>query len=50
MKEIGYTGYISYELCHELPKVNGKTVGVEFAHQQAQLAGEFMRQLIKDYG
>jgi sugar phosphate isomerase/epimerase len=50
MKDIGYTGYISYELCHELPKVNGKTVGVEFAHQQAQLAGEFMRQLIKDYG
>jgi|WetSurMetagenome_2_1015567.scaffolds.fasta_scaffold44456_2 sugar phosphate isomerase/epimerase len=49
MKEIGYTGYISYELCHELPKANGQTVGVEFAHQQAQLASEFMRQLIKEY-
>jgi sugar phosphate isomerase/epimerase len=49
MKEIGYTGYISYELCHELPKVNGQAVGIEFAHKQAQLAQEFMRQLIKEY-
>jgi sugar phosphate isomerase/epimerase len=49
MKEIGYHGYISYELCHELPKENGQTVGIEFAHKQAQLAAEFMRQLIKEY-
>lgn len=46
MKEIGYRGYIGYELCHALPVVNGKTVGIEFAETNAQLAAEFMRGLI----
>ncbi len=50
MHEIGYRGYISYELCHQLPVVNGETVGIEFAHKNAQLAAEFMREIIKaDY-
>jgi len=47
MHEIGYRGYISYELCHQLPVVNGETVGIEFAHKNAQLAAEFMREIIK---
>jgi len=47
MCEIGYRGYISYELCHQLPVVNGETVGIEFAHQNAQLAVEFMREIIR---
>ena len=47
MKEIGYNGYTSYELCHQLPVVNGETVGIEFAHRNAQLAAEFMREIIK---
>jgi sugar phosphate isomerase/epimerase len=47
MREIGYKGYISYELCHQLPVVNGETVGIEFAHKNAQLAAEFMREIIK---
>jgi len=46
MREIGYQGYIGYELCHPLPVVNGQTVGVEFAEKNAQLAAEFMRGLI----
>lgn len=46
MKEIGYQGYLSYELCHPLPVVNGQTVGIEFADKNAQLAAEFMRDLI----
>jgi hypothetical protein len=51
MHEIGYSGYISYELCHQLPVVNGETVGIEFAHKNAQLAVEFMREIIKaEYG
>ena len=51
MHEIGYSGYISYELCHQLPVVNGETVGIEFAHKNAQLAAEFMHQIIKgEYG
>ena len=51
MHEIGYRGYISYELCHQLPMVNGETVGIEFAHKNAQLAAEFMREIIgTEYG
>ena len=48
MFEIGYQGYISYELCHELPVVNGKTVDIKFAHRNARLAAEFLRGIIKD--
>jgi sugar phosphate isomerase/epimerase len=47
MHSIGYAGYVSYELCHQLPVVDGQTVGIEFAHQNAQLAAEFMRDLLK---
>jgi sugar phosphate isomerase/epimerase len=47
MREIGYDGYISYELCHQLPMVNGETVGVEFAHKNAGLAAEFMREIVR---
>jgi sugar phosphate isomerase/epimerase len=47
MREIGYRGYIGYELCHPLPVVNGETVGVEYAEKNAQLACEYMRGLIK---
>ena len=47
MKEIGYNGYIGYELCHQLPVVNGQTVDIEYAHENAKLAAEFMRNLIE---
>jgi sugar phosphate isomerase/epimerase len=46
LRDIGYEGYLSYELCHTLPTVDGQTVGIEFAHQNAQLAAEFMRGLL----
>jgi sugar phosphate isomerase/epimerase len=45
MREIGYEGYMSYELCHPLPVVDGQTVDIGYAHQQAELAAEFMRDL-----
>lgn len=48
MHEIGYSGYLSYELCHPLPVVNGQTVGIEYAEKNAQLAAEFMRGLIAE--
>ncbi len=48
MHEIGYSGYLSYELCHPLPKVNGQTVGIEFAEKNAKLAAEFMRGIIAE--
>jgi sugar phosphate isomerase/epimerase len=47
MYAIGYEGYLSYELCHPLPVVDGQTVDIGYAHQQAQLAAEFMRDLIE---
>ena len=50
MKEIGYKGYIGYELCHTLPVVNGQTVGLEFADQCAEGAAIYMRDLIKAAG
>lgn len=50
MREINYHGYISYELCHQLPEVSGETVGIEFAHKNAGLAAEFMRAIIKEAG
>jgi sugar phosphate isomerase/epimerase len=46
MREIGYKGYMSYELCHELPVVNGQTVDIGYAHENARLAAEFMGELI----
>lgn len=50
MKEIGYHGYVGYELCHPLPVVKGQTVGVEFAEKNAQLAAEFMKGVIQAEG
>lgn len=47
MRAIHYEGYLSYELCHQLPVVDGQTVGIEFADRNAQLAAEFMRNLLK---
>jgi sugar phosphate isomerase/epimerase len=47
MRGIGYRGYMSYELCHPLPVRNGQTVDIAYAHENAQLAGEFMRELFE---
>jgi sugar phosphate isomerase/epimerase len=47
MRDIGYQGYMSYELCHPLPAVDGRTVDISYAHQNAQLAAAFMRDLIE---
>lgn len=46
MKEIGYEGYMSYELCG--PPREGEMLGIERAEMNAQLAAEFMRELINE--
>jgi sugar phosphate isomerase/epimerase len=46
MNEIGYDGYVGYELCHQLPVVDGRTVPIEYADEQARLAAEFLRTII----
>jgi sugar phosphate isomerase/epimerase len=48
MHEIGYSGYLGYELCHPLPIENGQTVGIEYAEKKAQEAAEFMKGLITE--
>lgn len=48
MLEIGYEGYIGYELCHPLPVVGGETVGIDFADKNARLAAEYMRVVIAE--
>jgi hypothetical protein len=50
MQEIGYDGYLGYELCHPLPLVDGNQVGIEFADKNAQLAVEYMRGVVKEAG
>jgi sugar phosphate isomerase/epimerase len=47
MRAIGYQGYLSYELCHPLPVVDGQTVDIGYAHENVQLAAEFIRDLIE---
>ena len=46
--EIGYRGYLGYELCHTLPVVNGQTVGIDFVDANAKLALEFIRETIAE--
>ena len=46
--DIGYRGYAGFELCHPLPVVNGKTVGIDFIDKNAQLAREYMQGIIAE--
>jgi sugar phosphate isomerase/epimerase len=46
--DIGYRGYFGYELCHPLPVIDGRTVGIDYVHQNAKLAAEYMREIIKE--
>ena len=46
MGEIGYNGYFCYELCHHIRTPDGKTAKVDYAHEQAQLAREFMSDIV----
>jgi sugar phosphate isomerase/epimerase len=46
--EIGYRGYLGFELCHPLPVVNGRLVGIEFADRNAKLAARSLRETIAE--
>ena len=43
LMDIGYSGWAGYELCHPLPVVDGRTVGLDFVDQNAALAVEYIR-------
>jgi hypothetical protein len=44
--EMGYRGYMSYELCHPLPLVDDKAPGIDFVDKNARLAAQYMRDMI----
>lgn len=46
--EIGYRGYMGFELCHTLPLVGGRTVGIDFVDKNARLAARSMRELVAE--
>jgi sugar phosphate isomerase/epimerase len=46
--DIGYRGYAGFELCHPLPVVDGRTVGIDFVDKNAQLAAEYMRGILTE--
>ena len=48
IKEIGYTGYISYEFCHSPLDENMNITGIERVHEQVQYAREYMLDLIQN--
>ena len=48
LMDIGYHGYTGFELCHPLPVVEGKTVGLDFVDKNAQLAAEYMKGILAD--
>ncbi len=41
--DIGYRGYLGYELCHPLPVVNGRLPGIDYVDRNSQLAAEYLR-------
>jgi sugar phosphate isomerase/epimerase len=45
MKDIGYEGYYSYELCHPLPVINGEKAGIDYVENCARLACRMMKAL-----
>ena len=44
MIEQGYTGFMNWEYCHPA-KRNGQDAGIEYVHEQTQMALEYMRGL-----
>jgi len=46
MKEINFSGYFCYELCHHVRTEDGKTGGIDYVHEQAMLAREFMSDIL----
>jgi sugar phosphate isomerase/epimerase len=46
MNEIGYNGYFTFELCHQLLNKDHSIAGIEFVHEQVALAREYMAGII----
>ncbi len=46
MNEIGYEGYFTFELCHQVLNEDHSVGGIEFVHEQVTLAREYMAKII----
>lgn len=46
MNEIGYEGYFNFELCHPIMNADHTAAGIEYVHEQVQLAQEYMRVIV----
>lgn len=46
MNEIGYEGYFTFELCHPVLNDDHTRAGIEYVHNQAELAREFLGNII----
>ena len=42
MNEIGFNGYFTFELCHQLLNEDHSVAGIEYVHNQVALAREYM--------
>ncbi len=47
MNEIGYQGYFTFELCHPVLDDRHKYTGIDYVHEQVELAAEYMREVIR---
>ncbi len=48
LREIGYEGHITYELCHPVLNEKHETENLDFVHDQVEMAQEFMRTIINE--
>jgi sugar phosphate isomerase/epimerase len=46
MDEIGYNGYFTFELCHQVLNEDHSIAGIEFVHEQVKLAREYMAKIL----
>jgi sugar phosphate isomerase/epimerase len=46
MNEIGYNGYFTFELCHQLLNKDHSVAGIDFVHEQVALAREYLAGII----
>ncbi len=48
LKEIGYEGWLTYELCHPVLTDSHKMAKIDYVHEQVQLAQEFMASIVNE--
>ncbi|NQU85574.1 MAG: sugar phosphate isomerase/epimerase [Mariniphaga sp.] len=46
MDEISYNGWFTFELCHPVLTDSHEVAGIEYVHEQVELAHEFMKDII----